>query len=224
MHILVVEDDPLTGKSLVQGFEEAGHTADWETDGEAGCRAGLARKSDVIVLDLNLPGMDGMQVLKELRGAGVLTPVLLLTARGGLDDRIGGLDAGADDYLPKPFEFAELIARVNAVCRRVSSRPTPTLSVGDITLDLAANRLMRGDKQIVLTPIEFRILEMLMRYAGQVVTRNMLCEHVWGFNWDGTTNVVEVHVNRLRSKIDEGRDDSFIKTIRGRGYAIAGTI
>jgi two-component system OmpR family response regulator/two-component system copper resistance phosphate regulon response regulator CusR len=131
------------------------------------------------------------------------------------------LEAGADDYLSKPFDFAELLARVNAVVRRTQARPSMTLQVGDVTLDLTTRRVTRDDREIDLTPIEFSLLELLMRFAGQVVTRKMLCEHVWGFNWDGTTNVIEVHVNRLRGKLDRGREESLIKTVRGRGYAVS---
>jgi len=165
--------------------------------------------------------LSGLELLRDIRAAGVMTPVILLTAMGSVQDRITGLNTGADDYIPKPFEFAELLARMNAVVRRTSVRPTPLLVVNDLTLDLTTRRVARAGGDIDLTPIEFSLLELLMRYAGQVVTRKMLCEHVWGFNWDGTTNVIEVHVNRLRGKLDNGRPDSLIKTIRGRGYSVA---
>ncbi len=223
MQILVIEDDPTIGKSLVKGFTETGHNPRWVQDGETGLDAALSQQADAIVLDLMLPKMSGQQVLKELRARGVLCPVILLTALGAVDDRVDGLNSGADDYIVKPFDFAELLARLQAVVRRSSVRPVPLLKAGDLTLDLTTRRVSRNDAEIELTPIEFSLLELLMRFAGQVVTRKMLCEHVWGFNWDGTTNVIEVHVNRLRGKLDKGRNQSYITTVRGRGYALAAT-
>ena len=221
MRVLVIEDDLAIGKALLKGFSEAGFECDWKQDGEAGAAAAKSQQADAIVLDQMLPKLDGLKVLKEIRAAGVMTPVILLTAMGSVQDRIIGLNTGADDYMPKPFDFAELLARLNAVVRRTSVRPTPMLTVNDLTLDLTTRRVARAGGDVDLTPIEFSLLELLMRFAGQVVTRKMLCEHVWGFNWDGTTNVIEVHVNRLRGKLDQGREDSIIKTIRGRGYSVA---
>lgn len=221
MEILVIEDDPVVGKALVKGFTEAGHHCEWVQDGDAGSAAALRQQADAIVLDLMLPKRSGQELLHEIREQGVLCPVVLLTAMSGVNDRVTGLNAGADDYIVKPFEFAELLARINAVVRRTQTRPTPLLKVGDLTLDLTTRRVTREGADVDLTPIEFSLLELLMRFAGQVVTRKMLCEHVWGFNWDGTTNVIEVHVNRLRGKLDRGRTESLIKTIRGRGYAVA---
>ena len=223
MQILVIEDDPIIGKSLVKGFTETGHNPRWVQDGENGLEAALSQQDEAIVLDLMLPKMSGQQVLKELRSRGVLCPVILLTALGAVDERVDGLNSGADDYIVKPFDFAELLARLQAVVRRSSVRPVPLLKAGDLTLDLTTRRVSREDAEIELTPIEFSLLELLMRFAGQVVTRKMLCEHVWGFNWDGTTNVIEVHVNRLRGKLDKGRNQSYITTVRGRGYALAAT-
>lgn len=222
MRILVVEDDPAIGRALLQGFTEAGHSCDWVQDGVSGTEAAKSQQADAIVLDLMLPRRSGQEVLRDIRSQGVLCPVILLTAVSAVDERVTALNAGADDYVCKPFEFAELLARVNAVVRRTSIRPSPVLSVGDLTLDLTTRRVSRAGRDVDLTPIEFSMLELLLRYAGQVVTRKMLCEHVWGFNWDGTTNVIEVHVNRLRGKLDKGRSESIIKTVRGRGYAIAG--
>lgn len=222
MNILIIEDDPVTGRALVKGFTEAGHRCDWLQDGDAGVEAALKQQADAIVLDLMLPRRSGKEVLRDIRSRGVLCPVVLLTAVGSVDDRVQGLNSGADDYIVKPFEFAELLARIHAVVRRTQTRPTPMLKVGDVALDLTTRRVTRNGQDIDLTPIEFSLLELLMRYAGQVVTRKMLCEHVWGFNWDGTTNVIEVHVNRLRGKLDRGREGSVIQTVRGRGYAIAG--
>lgn len=220
MNVLVVEDDAAIGRALVKGFTEAGHRCEWVQDGEAGTVAALEQQSDAIILDQMLPKKSGRDVLRDIRRQGVLCPVIMLTAMGSLDDRVSGLNSGADDYLVKPFEFAELLARIHAVVRRTQTRPTPMIKVGDISLDLTTRRVTRDGNDIDLTPIEFSLLELLMRYAGQVVTRKMLCEHVWGFNWDGTTNVIEVHINRLRGKLDRGRDGSAIQTIRGRGYAI----
>lgn len=221
MDILVIEDDPVVGRALLQGFTEAGHYCQWVQEGDAATTAALSQQADAIVLDLMLPKRSGREVLSDLRSRGVLTPVIVVSALGDTQDRVTGLEAGADDYISKPFDFAELLARVNAVVRRTQARPSMTLAVGDVTLDLATRRVTRDGREIDLTPIEFSLLELLMRYAGQVVTRKMLCEHVWGFNWDGTTNVIEVHVNRLRGKLDRGREESMIKTVRGRGYAVS---
>lgn len=223
MQVLVIEDDPTIGRALVKGFTEAGHRCEWVQDGEAGAQAALSQQADAIVLDLMLPKKPDREVLKEIRSRGVLCPIILLTAMSGVDDRIQGLNAGADDYLVKPFEFAELLARIHAIVRRTQTRPTPTMKVGDLSLDLTTRRVTREGLDVDLTPIEFSLLELLMRYAGQVVTRKMLCEHVWGFNWDGTTNVIEVHMNRLRGKLDRGRETSVIQTVRGRGYALPAT-
>lgn len=218
MRILVIEDDPLIGSSLVKGFTEAGHVCDAVRDGGSGLELARTQQADAIILDLMLPALNGKDLLGELRNEGVHTPVILLTAIGSIEDRINCLNAGADDYMTKPFDFAELLARVNAVVRRANHRPSLTITVGELTLNLSTRRVTRSGADVDLTPIEFSMMELLMRYAGQVVTRKMLCEHVWGFNWDGTTNVIEVHVNRLRGKLDKGREDSVIKTIRGRGY------
>jgi two-component system OmpR family response regulator/two-component system copper resistance phosphate regulon response regulator CusR len=220
MQLLIIEDDPVIGKSLRRGIEEAGQACTWVRDGEQGLAEALHRQPDAIVLDIMLPGKSGLDVLRELRQAGMLTPVILLTALGTVEERVAGLTAGADDYLVKPFAFAELMARIDAVCRRAVTRPAPVLDVGDLRLDLATRRVLRGDREIDLTPTEFSLLEFLMRHAGQVVTRKMLCEHLWESDWEGATNVIEVHITRLRGKLDKGCDQSLIETIRGRGYAI----
>lgn len=220
MQVLIIEDDAVTGRALVKGFTEAGHRAEWVQDGHSGSEAARSQQFDAIVLDQMLPRKSGLDVLKEIRGQGVLCPVILVTALGSVEDRVGGLNTGADDYIVKPFEFAELLARLHAVTRRTSVRPAPVISAGELSLDLTTRRVTRSGMDVDLTPIEFSLLELLLRYAGQVVTRKMLCEHVWGFNWDGTTNVIEVHINRLRNKLDRGRDVSVIKTVRGRGYAL----
>jgi two-component system OmpR family response regulator len=220
MDVLVIEDEPVVGKSLKQGFMESGYGCTWVKDGKRGLEEALARQADVIVLDLMLPEMPGLDVLRELRARGIRTPVLVLTALGTVEERVTGLQAGADDYIVKPFALAELLARVEAVARRASTRPSPTLSVADLSLDLATRRVTRGEKEIDLTPTEFSLLEFLMRHAGLPVTRKMLCEHLWDSYWESTTNVIEVHINRLRNKVDRGFDTPLIETVRGRGYAI----
>jgi len=221
MEVLVVEDDPVIGRALRQGFAEAGVSCDWATEGEVGLGRARSGQFDAIVLDLLLPGKSGLDVLGDLRAAGIQTPVLLLTALGAIEERVRGLRSGADDYLVKPFDFAELLARIQAICRRAVNRPSPVLEAGELLLDLATRRVTRAGKEIALTPTEFSLLEYLMRYAGQVVTRKMLCEHLWSADWEGGTNVIEVHVNRLRGKLDRGFERSAIQTIRGRGYAVA---
>lgn len=222
MHILIVEDDRTIGKSLQSGFREAGYSCTWAVNGKTGLERALAQQADVIVLDLMLPEMDGLLFLKLLREKGDQTPVVILTARGAVTERVAGLEAGADDYLVKPFAFAELRARIEAVARRAFVKPPPKLISGDLSLDLTNRRVHQGGREIDLTPTEFSILELLLRHAGQVVTRKMLCEHVWGFEWDGPTNVIEVHITRLRKKLD--RDErSTINTVRGRGYSLVGS-
>jgi two-component system OmpR family response regulator/two-component system copper resistance phosphate regulon response regulator CusR len=179
-----------------------------------------SQRYDVIVLDLMLPDLSGMEIMSRLRGQGILTPVLILTALGSVDDRVEGLNSGADDYLVKPFAFPELMARLEAISRRSKDRPSSNLKVGPLSLDLTNRRVTRGENELNLTPTEFSVLEFLMRYAGQVVTRKMLCEHLWESDWEGVTNVVEVHINRLRGKIDRGFPEPLIQTVRGRGYVL----
>jgi two-component system OmpR family response regulator/two-component system copper resistance phosphate regulon response regulator CusR len=220
MHLLVVEDDPVVGKALRQGFAEASFDCEWARDGMRGLELAKTKQFDAIILDVLLPRLGGLDVLSELRGASIQTPVLLLTALGAVEERVAGLTGGADDYLVKPFAFPELLARIQAVCRRSMARPSPTLEAGDLCLNLATRRVTRAGVEITISPTEFSILELLLRHAGQVVTRKMLCEHIWYADWEGMTNVIEVHINRLRSKIDRGREASVIETVRGRGYAI----
>jgi two-component system OmpR family response regulator/two-component system copper resistance phosphate regulon response regulator CusR len=217
MQILAIEDDPAMGKTLHAGLREAGHGCVLVRDGRAGLDEALTQRFDAIVLDLRLPGLGGLEVLAAIRREGVRTPILLLTAQGSVEERVAGLDAGADDYLVKPFAFAELVARLHAVCRRVQDRPAAQMSAGELSLDLATRRVQHAGREIDLTPTEFSLLEMLMRHAGQVVTRKMLCEHLWEADWEGETNVIEVHVTRLRKKLD-GAGEA-IQTVRGRGYA-----
>ena len=219
MNILVIEDDRTIGKSLVQGFREAGHECSWAVNGKTGLDKATSQQADVIVLDLMLPEISGLEVLAKLRCNGIQTPVVILTAKGAVYEKVEGLEAGADDYIVKPFAFVELKARVEAVCRRSVRRPSPVVRLADLTLHLSSRRVLLNGKEIDLTPTEFSILELLMRHNGQVVTRKMLCEHVWGFEWDGPTNVIEVHITRLRRKIGSVTE-SRIRTVRGRGYSI----
>jgi two-component system OmpR family response regulator/two-component system copper resistance phosphate regulon response regulator CusR len=222
MNLLVIEDDWVMGKSLAKGLREAGHDCVWVRDGDRGLEAAATQRFDAVVLDLLLPGLSGLDVLRGLRERGIRTPVLVLTALGAVEERVAGLNGGADDYLVKPFAFPELLARLEAVRRRVVDRPAAVLTAGDLTLDLTNRRVQHGGEEVNLTPTEFSVLELLMRHAGQVVTRRMLCEHLWAADWEGTTNVIEVHINRLRQKLDRGKV-SLIQTVRGRGYALRAT-
>jgi two-component system OmpR family response regulator len=223
MELLLVEDDHVLGKAIQRGLADAGHACKWVRSGQQGLSEASSQRFDAVVLDLLLPDLAGLDVMKRLRQGGLRTPVLMLTALGSVEDRVGGLNAGADDYLVKPFAFPELIARLEAICRRVQDRPGTTLAAGPLTLDLTVRRVTRGSDEIALTPTEFSLLEYLMRFAGQVVTRKMLCEHLWESDWEGVTNVVEVHINRLRGKIDRGYDEPLIQTVRGRGYVLRAT-
>jgi two-component system OmpR family response regulator/two-component system copper resistance phosphate regulon response regulator CusR len=221
MQVAIVEDDPVIGRAVSTAIRQAGHECTWIPDGAAAVEADTLLASDLVVLDLMLPKVGGLDVLRAARSRGIRTPVIVLTARGTVPDKLEGFEAGADDYLVKPFEMDELLARIDAVHRRTSDRPAMHLEVGPLHLNLANQRLTLSGRGLDLTPTEFSILELLMRYHGQVVTRKMLCEHVWGFDWNGPTNVIEVHINRLRGKIDRNRKSSFIRTVRGRGYALA---
>ncbi len=220
MNLLVVEDDQALGDALLRGLREAGHGCQWERSGERGFEEAISQTFDALILDLMLPDLPGMDVMRQVREAGVRTPVLILTALGSVDDRVKGLNSGADDYLVKPFAFAELLARLEAISRRNKDRPGTLLQAGPLALDLAKRVVTRDGVEISLTPTEFSLLEYLMRYAGQVVTRKMLCEHLWEADWEGVTNVVEVHINRLRGKIDKSFDEPLIQTVRGRGYLL----
>jgi two-component system OmpR family response regulator len=222
LKILVVEDDSETAAYLVNGLTEHGHVVDHVSDGRAGLFMAVSEKYDVLVVDRLLPELDGLGMVKSVRGAGVKTPVLFLTALGGIDDRVQGLDSGADDYLVKPFAFSELVARVNALARRpalADAEPT-VLRVADLELDLLKRMALRGGRRIELQPREFRLLEYLMRHAGQVVTRTMLLEQVWDFHFDPRTSVVETHISRLRGKLDGGDGQDLIHTVRGAGYTL----
>ncbi len=222
MKLLIIEDDPVIGKTLAKGFEEAAHQCRWVRDGLAGLESARDEPFDAIILDILLPGRNGLDVLRELRGAGNRTPVILLTALGTVEERVAGLRAGADDYIVKPFAFAELTARLDAVCRRTSDRPSAVVVAGALNLDLATRRVTHAGKEIDLTPTEFSMLEFLIRHSGNVVTRKMLCEHLWEADWEGETNVIEVHINRLRGKLEKAGAGSLIQTVRGRGYVLRG--
>jgi two-component system OmpR family response regulator/two-component system copper resistance phosphate regulon response regulator CusR len=220
MEILIIEDDPVIGKAVQKGLREAGHQCHWVKEGADGLHAALAQKHDVVILDLLVPGESGFSILEKMRAGGIKTPVLILTALGSVDDRVVGLNKGADDYLVKPFAMAELFARVDALNRRATIKPSATLQIGELLLDLPTRRVTSRGVDIELTPTEFSILELLMRHTGQVVTRTMLCENLWESDWEGTTNVIEVHINRLRSKLQRGTKEPLIHTVRGRGYVL----
>lgn len=222
--ILCVEDDPTTADYIAKGLGEAGFTVDVAGDGRDGLFQASSGHYDAIVLDRMLPGMDGLAVLSALRAGGVTTPVVMLSALSSLDERVRGLRAGSDDYLAKPFAFAELLARLEAVRRRSSGAPgeapVTRLSYADLEVDLLARRVTRGGRRIDLQPREFRLLEFLLTHQGQVVTRTMLLEDVWDYHFDPGTNVIDVHVSRLRKKLDEGGAPSLLHTVRGAGYRL----
>jgi two-component system, OmpR family, response regulator len=219
--ILVVEDDPQTAGYLAKGLGESGYTVDRAGDGRDGFLLASSGDYDAIVLDRMLPAMDGLALLGGLRAAGIRTPALILSALGSVDDRVKGLRAGGDDYLVKPFAFSELLARIEALLRRGAAAPAATtLRVADLELDLLTRAVKRGGKPIDVLPREFRLLEYLMRNAGHVVTRTMLLERVWDYHFDPQTNVVDVHVSRLRQKIDKNFDRPLLHTVRGAGYCL----
>jgi len=221
MKILVIEDDREAAQYLAKGLRESGHTVDLAGDGEEGYELAQAGNYDVLVVDRMLPKRDGLSVVMELRDNADPTPVLILSALGEVDDRVKGLRAGGDDYLAKPYAFSELVARVEALGRRRGTTEVETvLKVGDLELDRLAHRVQRGGTTIPVQPREFRLLEYLMRHAGQVVTRTMLLENVWDYHFDPQTNVIDVHMSRLRSKIDKGFATPLLHTVRGAGYMI----
>jgi two-component system OmpR family response regulator len=221
MRALLVEDDQTIAAFITRGLHEAGFAVDHEADGERGLRAALAQPYDVAIVDLMLPGRDGLSVIEELRRHRVLTPVLILSARRTVDDRVKGLQAGGDDYLTKPFAFAELLARVQALVRRATRTPDPTtLEVADLQLDLLSRRVTRAGRAIDLRPREFTLLEYLMRHAGHIISRTMILSQVWNYSFDPQTNVVDVLVSRLRDKIDRPFETKLLHTIRGVGYVL----
>lgn len=223
MRVLIVEDDKQTLAYLQRGLEEAGHTVDHAADGKDGMYLALESRYDAAVIDRMLPGTDGLSIVRAMRASNNDTPVLILSALGEVDDRVKGLRAGGDDYLVKPFAFAELLARLDALTRRRDTdSPATTLRVDDLEMDLLSRSVKRAGKAIALQPREFRLLEYLMRHADRVVTRTMLLEGVWDYNFDPQTNVIDVHISRLRGKIDRDFDKPLIHTVRGAGYMLSG--
>ena len=221
MRVLLIEDDRTIADFVMRGLREAGFVVDHEADGEAGLEAALQQPYDVAIVDLMLPRRDGLSVIDALRKRGAATPVLILSARRSVDDRVKGLQAGGDDYLTKPFAFAELLARVQALVRRASRSPEPTtLTVEDLVLDLLSRRVTRGGTAVDLRPREFALLEYLMRNAGKVVSKTMILSHVWDYRFDPQTNIVDVLVSRLREKIDRPFEKKLLQTVRGVGYVL----
>lgn len=221
MKILVIEDDPEAAGFLKKAFLEAGHMADLAPDGESGFALADSGNYDVFVIDRMLPRRDGLSIIAELRAKGNATPALILSALGEVDDRVTGLRAGGDDYLTKPYAFSELLARVEVLKRRGGAKDVETVyRAGDLELDRLSHMVRRDGQEIVLQPREFRLLEYLMRHAGQVVTRTMLLENVWDYHFDPQTNVIDVHISRLRGKIEKGFDKPVLHTIRGAGYML----
>lgn len=223
MRILIVEDDAETNRFVARGLSELGHHVITSTDGRDGLFQAIGDQFDALVVDRMLPGLDGLSLIKALRAAGNMTPALMLTAVGGIADRVGGLEGGADDYLIKPFAFSELAARINALGRRPAAQgETSVLVIGGIELDLHRRTITRDGRRVVLQPREFALLAELMRNPHRVMTRTMLLERVWDFDFDPKTNIVETHLSRLRSKLNAGFDDDAIETVRGAGYMIRG--
>jgi two-component system copper resistance phosphate regulon response regulator CusR len=221
MRVLVVEDDARTAAFVKKGLVESGFAVDVAADGLEGLHLARSVGYDIIVLDIMLPGMDGLAVLRELRAAGRKTPVIVLSARGEVEDRVRGLRAGADDYLAKPFAFSELLARVSAILRRGGETAARgTYEAGDLVLEVSPRRVTRGGKRLDLTPKEFALLELFLRHKGEVLTRTFIAERVWDMNFDSDTNVVDVHIRRLRAKIDDPFEQKLIRTVRGVGYSL----
>ena len=221
MHVLLIEDDAEAARLLVKGLRESGYTVEHAADGRTGLTQAASAPFDLIITDRMLPQLDGLAVIEAMRARGVATPVLVLSALGAVDDRIKGLKAGGDDYLTKPFAFAELLARIEALLRRHPAAPHATrLKVEDLEFDLLARRVTRAGRELDLTARELKLLEYLMRRAGQVVTRTMLLEGVWDLHFDPQSNLIDVHISRLRQAIDRGSDHPLIHTVRGSGYVL----
>jgi len=223
MHILLIEDDAAVGQFIVDELDTAGHNCTWLRDGDSGLATARSTECDVLVVDRMLPGTDGLTLIATLRNAGIETPVLVLSALGEVGDRVEGLQLGADDYLTKPFAMDELLARLEVLHRRAGSAQTSaqtTLQVGDLELNLLTREVSRAGTPIAIQPREYKLLEYLMRHPGQVVTRAMLLEHVWGYHFDPQTNVIDVHISRLRQKIDRDFDLALLTTVRGAGYRL----
>ncbi|HOG16050.1 MAG: Transcriptional activator protein CopR [Syntrophaceae bacterium PtaU1.Bin231] len=224
MRILLVEDDAKIASFIVKGLRSAGYAVDHAADGEKGLDLALTEPYDAAVIDIMLPRRDGLSLIRELRSRKINTPALILSAKGSVDDRVRGLETGADDYLPKPFAFSELLARVQALIRRAGGVSEPTrLTVGDLSINLLTREVVRAGKNIALQPLEFSLLEYLMRSAGRIVSKTMIMEHVWDYSFDPQTNVVEARISRLRDKIDRGFERKLIHTVRGVGYVLRET-
>jgi heavy metal response regulator len=221
MRVLVVEDEPGIADFLDRGLREAGYSVDIARDGEEALHWPEAADFDLIVLDVMLPRVNGIEVCRRLRQRGMRTPILMLTARDTVEDRVTGLDSGADDYLVKPFAFAELLARVRALSRREPALLGTILEVGDLQLDTLTHRVTRGGSEVELTAKEFSLLEYLMRNPDRVLSRTLIAEHAWNYDFDNVTNVIDVHIKNLRKKIDGGSDERLIQTVRGAGYRIS---
>jgi two-component system copper resistance phosphate regulon response regulator CusR len=220
MKVLIIEDEPKTASYLKKGLSESGFVVDVASDGEQGLHQALDNAYDVIVSDVMLPRIDGWTILSRLRERGVATPVLLLTARDAVPDRVRGLESGADDYLVKPFAFSELLARIRTLLRRGGSRPLETYRAADIEVDVVRHRAVRGGQELNLSPKEFALLSLLVRRAGEVLSRTIIAEQVWDMNFDSDTNVVDVAIRRLRQKVDDPFDQKLIHTVRGAGYVL----
>jgi two-component system OmpR family response regulator len=221
MKILLVEDDHRASDYLTKGLRELGHAVEQAFDGEAGRAAAMAGGFDVLILDRMLPKLDGLEIVKALRNAGSTVPILILSALDEVDERVQGLRAGGDDYLAKPYHLEELAARIDALARRQGeTTPTGRLRVADLELDVRARKVLRAGRKIELTAREFQLLEFLMRHTGQVVTRTMILEGVWDYHFDPKTNVIDVHISRLRQAVDKGHDVQLLHTVRGAGYTL----
>ncbi len=218
MKILVVEDEKKVGAFIKKGLEEDSYSVELAHDGDKGEELAVAQNFDLIILDILMPKKDGLTLLKELRAKQISTPVLMITAKGSVDDKVKGLDSGADDYLVKPFAIAELLARVRSLLRRGSAEKSTSLVVGDLALDLVSHKARRGHKLIDLTAKEYTLLEYFMRNANRVLSRIIISEHIWNYNFDTGTNIIDVYINHLRNKIDGGFDKKLIHTVRGVGY------
>jgi two-component system OmpR family response regulator len=220
MHLLIIEDDQETAAQLLSSLRDSGHEAEHAADGRAGLERARTARYDALIVDRMLPGLDGLSLVRELRASGDTVPVLFLTALGELDERVTGLEGGGDDYLAKPFAFTELLARLQAIVRRRGAPEATLLKVADLELDRLAREVRRAGRPVPLQAREFRLLECLMLHAGQVVTRAMLLKEVWGYHFDPQTNVVDVHMSRLRTKLDEGCAVPLLHTVRGAGYSL----
>jgi len=224
MRILLVEDDLKIASFIVKGLRATGYAVDHATDGEEGLNLALTQPYDTAIIDIMLPKMDGLELIEKMRKEKVNTPIIILSAKDSIDDRVKGLQTGGDDYLTKPFAFSELLARVQALIRRASGLAEPTrLTVGDLSMNLLTREVVRGGRKIELKPIEFSLLEYLIRSAGRVVSKTMIMEHVWDYNFDPQTNVVEARICRLRDKVDRDFDKKLIHTVRGVGYVLKET-